>query len=349
VKPKLILARTPARNPPDGKGCDFGPYPNGWIALAWSHELLRGQVRPLTALGRELVLFRGEDGNAHVLDAYCPHLGAHLGVGGTVVGNELRCPFHGWQFNGEGACTVAPHARKIPPKAQVPCWLVREVNGLIFVWYDASGRSPWFEMPAIPEYGSSEWTRPIHRAYRIRARWREVLENSLDSTHFPALHNYPAPPTVEFEPSGPYFTVRSKTPWRRFGRDMDVILNFDGFGPGLAVARGVSEAPFIAIGSPTPIDDETIVHRMTVIVSKKIPLALRQLVARFIIYSVHREFERDIPIWESKIYQPRPMLSDADGPIGRFRIWSRQFYEAGGAAAAPGPAPADRREPVAAP
>ena len=68
----------------DEKNYDFSPYPTSWIQIGWSHELRRGQVRAVRCLGRELVLFRGEDGRVRVVDAYCPHLGAHLGVGGSV-------------------------------------------------------------------------------------------------------------------------------------------------------------------------------------------------------------------------------------------------------------------------
>lgn len=319
---------------PRDREYDFGPYPNGWIQIAWSWELPPGQVRPLRCMGHELVLFRGHDGKANVLDAYCPHLGAHLGVGGTVVGNDIRCPFHGWQFSGEGTCTQVPFARKIPPKAQVACWTVREQNGFIFLWYDAEKRAPWFEMPQVPEYGAADWTEPLHRSYRIRTRWRELIENGLDRAHFPALHGYPEPPAVEFEALGPHFKIRSKVPWRRFGRDIEVILDFDGHGPGMAVAHGVGEAPFTVVGCPMPIDEDTVLHRMTFMVSKKVPLPIRGLVARFLIYSARSEFERDIPIWEAKVHRSRPVLSDVDGPIGRYRQWARQFYAAPAAAAA---------------
>ena len=58
-------------------------------------------------------MFRGEDGKAYVLDAYCPHLGANLAVGGQVVGNCIECPFHGWRFNGnDGKCVKIPYAEK---------------------------------------------------------------------------------------------------------------------------------------------------------------------------------------------------------------------------------------------
>lgn len=63
--------------------------------------------------GEELVAFRTEDGVANVTDAYCPHLGAHLGIMGRVVGDCIECPFHGWRFKGkDGSCSHVPYAAK---------------------------------------------------------------------------------------------------------------------------------------------------------------------------------------------------------------------------------------------
>lgn len=61
--------------------------------------------------GENLVVFRTEEGSACILNAYCPHLGAHLGVGSRVVGDCVECPFHGWQFRGnDGQCTAIPYS-----------------------------------------------------------------------------------------------------------------------------------------------------------------------------------------------------------------------------------------------
>jgi 3-ketosteroid 9alpha-monooxygenase subunit A len=58
--------------------------------------------------GKDLVLFRGGDGALGLLDAYCPHLGAHLGVGGSVSADGcIQCPFHGWKFGTDGKCKVS--------------------------------------------------------------------------------------------------------------------------------------------------------------------------------------------------------------------------------------------------
>ena len=61
--------------------------------------------------GQELVLFRGTSGKVIMLDAYCPHMGTHLGRNKTsysvvkgqhVEGDSIRCPFHGWRFGPDG-------------------------------------------------------------------------------------------------------------------------------------------------------------------------------------------------------------------------------------------------------
>lgn len=93
-------------------------YPNGWFPVIESRELNKiGELKPLFVFGRNFVCFRGTDGNVRVLDAYCPHLGAHLAVGGEVISNEgqdcIRCPFHGWEFNGKsGQCVKIPYAKE---------------------------------------------------------------------------------------------------------------------------------------------------------------------------------------------------------------------------------------------
>ena len=63
--------------------------------------------------GLNLAAFRDENGEAHVLDAYCPHLGANISIGGRVIGDCLECPFHGWQFRGsDGKVTKIPYSDK---------------------------------------------------------------------------------------------------------------------------------------------------------------------------------------------------------------------------------------------
>src|SRR4029453_1891947 len=128
--------------------------PNGWFQILYSDELAVGQVKRLRYLGRELVAFRGERGAAHVLDAHCPHLGAHLGEGGRVEGDTIRCPFHGWRWDGRGACVEIPYAPKIPPRAIARTYPVREIYDRVYLWHHAESKEPDWEIPRRPGSGS---------------------------------------------------------------------------------------------------------------------------------------------------------------------------------------------------
>ena len=88
---------------------DYPPfYPNGWLPVLESSVLKKSQILPIFAFGNDLVAFRSTAGKVTVLDAYCPHLGAHLGYGGRVINDTVNCPFHGWVFNQSGDCVHIP-------------------------------------------------------------------------------------------------------------------------------------------------------------------------------------------------------------------------------------------------
>src|SRR6185437_5152363 len=89
-------------------------YPRGWFQVAYSDEIDTGAVKPLKYFGKPLVIFRTESGKLSVLDATCPHMRAHLGLGGKVKGESVVCPSHGWQFGTDGVCTGVPYLQKIP-------------------------------------------------------------------------------------------------------------------------------------------------------------------------------------------------------------------------------------------
>src|SRR5262249_51116945 len=78
------------------------PVPFGWFCVGFPDDIATSEAKPLYYWERHLVAWRDGDGELHVMDAFCPHLGAHLGHGGTVDGCELVCPFHGWQYDTEG-------------------------------------------------------------------------------------------------------------------------------------------------------------------------------------------------------------------------------------------------------
>ncbi|HAP68965.1 MAG TPA: (2Fe-2S)-binding protein, partial [Flavobacteriales bacterium] len=109
-----------------GKIATLHPYPDSWYVLGLSDEIKPGTLANKNLAGREIVLFRTESGKLHAIDAYCPHLGAHLGHGGTIEGEDIKCPFHGFCFNGAGECTKTGYGTKPPPTAKAKTWEVRD-------------------------------------------------------------------------------------------------------------------------------------------------------------------------------------------------------------------------------
>ena len=95
------------------------PVPFGWFQVAWATDIAVGETKPLKYFGRDLVLWRDEQSVVHVQDAFCPHLGAHLGHGGKVVGCEIACPFHGWRFDDAGNNTLIPYSNRTNAKGKI--------------------------------------------------------------------------------------------------------------------------------------------------------------------------------------------------------------------------------------
>src|SRR5450631_4910196 len=139
-----------------GSRYPFPASPNGWFSVGAVADLAPGGVRPVLYFGRDLVLFRGEDEIARVFDAYCPHLGAHLGIGGRVCGDGISCPFHGWRFDGRGQLAEVPGLDR-KPRASVHVWPVCECNGRIFIWHHADGLPPSYEVIGY-RLNESNWT-----------------------------------------------------------------------------------------------------------------------------------------------------------------------------------------------
>jgi nitrite reductase/ring-hydroxylating ferredoxin subunit len=110
------------------------PSPFGWFAIGQSSDFAPGEAVPAHWFDQDLVVFRSEDGTIAALDAYCPHMGAHLGYGGTVKNGALECPFHGWRWAGDGSCLAVPYGRRGVPKIRAGAVPVVEQDGVVLLW-----------------------------------------------------------------------------------------------------------------------------------------------------------------------------------------------------------------------
>ena len=144
--------------------------PTGWFQVAWSDEIEVGEVHKMTYFGQEMVAWRAESGQLTVMNAYCEHLGAHLGFGGKVVGEILQCPFHGWKWSQQGRNVCIPYQDRPNRGRRIRTYPVVERNESVYIWHDVEGREPYFEAPDIfagfNDGSSAEGYYPQQRLYR---------------------------------------------------------------------------------------------------------------------------------------------------------------------------------------
>ncbi len=304
----------------------FPPFPKGWFQVAYSDELEPGGVKPLRYFGKDLVLFRTESGVAHLLDAFCPHLGAHLGHGGVVKGDSIECPFHAWTFDGGGRCTSIPYADKIPKKATMSPWTIREYGGLIHAWHHPDGAAPDFELPEQPELLSDEWSDPVRRSWTIKTCNQEMAENSVDAAHFEYLHGTAGMPETVAEPHGALLHAKSKIMMTVGANKVPGSIDVHCYGFGYTTTRFRGLVETLLVSSATAIEEELTEIRFTFLVKKLGGIETTKGIGRAFVKEVSSQLEQDIPIWENKIYIDPPVLCDGDGPVGVFRKWARQFY-----------------------
>lgn len=164
-------------------------FAEGWYWALESAALPRKAAAKLRLLGRDLALFRGEDGRVRALDAQCPHMGANLGEG-FVEGDGLRCLFHGWKFDGAGRCADTPASPGTcpPATARTSSWPVEEKYGLIWVWTGPEARRP---APFVPELENLE-TDWSHGSNFVKdCHPNVVMINAIDAHHFNTVHHLP--------------------------------------------------------------------------------------------------------------------------------------------------------------
>lgn len=297
----------------------FTPYPKGWFCIAESEEIQAAQVKPIFYFGRHLVLFRTDRGTAVVLDAHCAHQGAHLGHGGKVVGETIRCPYHGWGFDRSGNCTSKPFQEAIQPDNRIARWAVLEVDERIFVHYDPDRNAPAWNISAQPNPRENGWKRIQRRVWTFRSHPQEIGENLVDAAHFQVLHRTGIPHT-EFESDGVRARVSSRLKLYTKKGEADARLSSIGQGLGYWILRYSGIVETMVLATITPVDGEKQEFRFEFLVNGDHDLGKR------FTDSIAAEVDADVVIWENKIYRENPPIGPSDGPIRAFRDWCRQFY-----------------------
>ena len=328
-------------------------HPHGWYHVARLDELAPGQVLAVRLLGDEVALFRTQGGEVCAIEGYCPHMGSHLAIGGTVQGDCLTCPFHGWSFRGDGRVAHVPYQQP-NPRVRARSWPVTVCYGLVFLWHgpvDASGEPP-YRPDRWPELDTDTYVHRGRYAPRdIGMHLTEFAENSVDVAHFPVLHGRMHIPWTRW--TMPLVTVDHQADWQTdpdhpylayFLNDASLRFRCRPLPRSGAstVATFVGPASLVMFQITVPdVGSVLIAQTHTPLEAPGAPMRLQvrftwwsertmgRLLTSYIVGNWVSQWWQDVSVWENKVHMQRPKLVGNDGPVGKLRAWYQQFYAAG--------------------
>ena len=324
------------------------PFPEGWYLVTTRQSLLREKLIEKTWMGEEIVAWCDAEGRVCVADSLCPHLGSSLGpdVGGKVRDGRLVCPFHGFQFDATGQCVATPNA-PAPRAAKLKVYETREILGLVFAWFGNGGRPAHWDLPDEPPTGV-EWGDLGYRRLRFRSHPQETTENAVDLGHLRYVHGYDkVNPLGSVAVDGAY--LKSCFDFRRVRRilgvadlvyEVSAIAHIHGLGYSYVEIheKTIDMRARLWVLS-TPVDgvvvDLVLAGQLMEIRKPRrfisglgfLPVKMRRrLMNHILLAQQEQDVLQDVAIWEKKRHRSPPRLCRADGPIGAYRRYCRQFY-----------------------
>jgi phthalate 4,5-dioxygenase len=179
-----------------------------WLPVALSEELPGPDCVPvkLKIMNEDLIAYRDSEGNVGLMDAFCPHRGAPM----FFARNEecgLRCVYHGWKFDKDGACTDLPNTPEgdtYKHKVQIKAYPCRESAGIVFAYMGPKERQPPFpdfdfnKVPASNVYVTK---------FQLECNWLQATEGDFDPSHVPFLHS-----TLDNNATNPQFQFQAPSP-----------------------------------------------------------------------------------------------------------------------------------------
>jgi 3-ketosteroid 9alpha-monooxygenase subunit A len=311
-------------------------FPRGWFMIAEAAELREAPLA-LRFFGKDFALFRGASGRLVLLDAHCSHMGAHLAAstsaslvvhGEQIVGDSIRCPYHGWRFDHDGNVDDIPgYDGPCPKAAKLSSYRVKEVMGAIMMWHDPECGEPDFEFSALPEWDAPNW---LNGAYDhlgcLEIHPQEILDNMADSNHLGPTHGSPCE-YFENEFDGHLYFQRQGG----FRREYDsYLMTYTWYtGPGLLLSRqAIGDIRSIEFIFHTPVDDGVtkVWHNNLLRVASEAPGEDDHAQAQMVQRAVLAAFQQDFDIWRNKKPAVRIMGLPTERNFQLGRIWYRQFY-----------------------
>lgn len=308
----------------------FGDAGELWFPVDHATRL-RDQPKQVHLAGQAIALFRDRHGTAHALIDRCPHRGVALSLG-KVRGDCLECPFHGWQFAGDGSCTHVPfNADAKRERLGAVALPTVERGGLIWVFTGEHVPDDRAE-PQVPDALLRSDLRRHVQEEAFEAHWTRVMENMLDVPHLPWVHGRSIGMgmrtdvrlELDIDPRPHGFELRwtlgdepqpanVPPPWLQWWMPCGMVLSIDNpFGH-------YRQHVFCVPGSPGQT-------RMLIVTTRKYALGIDRLIWPALKWFERRVLFEDKAVIESSDPPATPPAADersvaTDEPTLRFRKW----------------------------
>ena len=158
---------------------------NYWYIVASADEITRALLQRWI-LGVPVVLYRTEGGMPVALEDVCPHRSLPLSMG-ELVGDSVRCGYHGITFGGDGKCTRIPGQEHIAPRWRVRAFPIVEKWRWLWIWM---GDPEQADPAAIPDFHWNDdpaWI-PTGGHLHIKCHYQLLIDNLLDLSHLAFVH-----------------------------------------------------------------------------------------------------------------------------------------------------------------
>ena len=154
----------------------------------------------LRLLGEDLIAFRVSSGQVGVIQNHCPHRGAQLFFGRNEE-EGLRCVYHGWKFDVDGACVDMPNEpaeSDFKTKVKAIAYRAQERGGVVWAYMGPNQAAP----PPLPDLEANMLPEGQYSLgiFQRECNYMQALEGDIDTGHTVFLHTGHL--TIKDAPSG---------------------------------------------------------------------------------------------------------------------------------------------------
>ncbi|MFK7919995.1 MAG: Rieske 2Fe-2S domain-containing protein [Ilumatobacter sp.] len=159
---------------------------NCWYVAACVDDVTKSEPLASTVAGEALVLYRDTSGSVVAMADKCPHRLAPMSLG-RVIGDDLRCMYHGLKFGPDGTCVEIPGQPRVPKAMCIDTYAVIESDRWVWVWIGDQAKADPKLRPAELGHGPRDGAM-FEGTLTFEANHLLIHDNLCDFSHVSFVH-----------------------------------------------------------------------------------------------------------------------------------------------------------------